>query len=372
MELLDQSLIQLIIGISAAILALSIFVQILEELYKYLTSSSSRAYTRVLQDFLGSLGRRLSSAPEFGSFRVRGPFEWLRKYHTGRLLPLNKDDLGKALTKTLPLWVQRTLSHIELEKTVTGNVTPSRHWRDFLERLGAAERGSKGYWTARDIAEFLTSFGHSWNPGKETAGKVSVEGIVNFTLLDQAFRNRFLHHVNRALDSMPQLEQNLNFTLRRRHIRQTTVLAFIVVFLFGLPIQEIYQKAASIDAETSTAVAEKLVNLNEQLLRNDTSAVQNTAVVDSLLRVISLHLHQNVLADTVRQSEVNIPVLKSEHWKKYRGFTGIIHYLFGCLITTVLISFGAPFWNDILKTVLRYKDRLGVAGKPAAGGGNEK
>ena len=29
------------------------------------------------------------------------------------------------------------------------------------------------------------------------------------------------------------------------------------------------------------------------------------------------------------------------------------YYLFGCVITAILICFGAPFWNDLAKSLLR-------------------
>jgi hypothetical protein len=38
-----------------------------------------------------------------------------------------------------------------------------------------------------------------------------------------------------------------------------------------------------------------------------------------------------------------------------RGCGAGLWYLFGCLVTALMISFGAPFWNDVAGAVLRFQ-----------------
>ena len=40
------------------------------------------------------------------------------------------------------------------------------------------------------------------------------------------------------------------------------------------------------------------------------------------------------------------------------GLWGILSKVFGILLTALLISFGAPFWNDVLKSLLGVKGFL--------------
>lgn len=74
MDILDNSLLTVILTMAVTFLGLSLVVQVVQELYKYLRSTKARAYLQVLQDFLGPLSNELMRPGIVPDIRVRGPF----------------------------------------------------------------------------------------------------------------------------------------------------------------------------------------------------------------------------------------------------------------------------------------------------------
>src|SRR3712207_6240628 len=91
---------------TAWFLGISVLVQVLQEMWKFVTSSKSRAFEKALSEFLGPfVVGRLRQDPLVA---VRGPLQFRRVGMAGRILPLNADDLVAALEKSAPDW-QRLL-----------------------------------------------------------------------------------------------------------------------------------------------------------------------------------------------------------------------------------------------------------------------
>jgi len=88
MNILDNSLLTTLLTMAATFLGLSIVVQVIQELYKYLRSSKGRAYQLALKDFLGPLATELMRPGVLPDVRVRGPFQLMRIRPKGMILPL--------------------------------------------------------------------------------------------------------------------------------------------------------------------------------------------------------------------------------------------------------------------------------------------
>ena len=88
MNFLDNSLLTILLTLAATFLGLSIVVQVVQELYKYLRSSKGRAYQIALQDFLGPLAHELLRPGVLPDIRVRGPMQLKRVRSKGMILPL--------------------------------------------------------------------------------------------------------------------------------------------------------------------------------------------------------------------------------------------------------------------------------------------
>ena len=115
---LGSSLIQIVLGMVAMFLALSVGIQVLQEMWKYLFSTKAGVYSRVLGDWLGAWARELLESPALADLQVRGPFQVRRIKPTGKLLPLTREDLIDGLERTATLWRQRGLEALRLEVKV--------------------------------------------------------------------------------------------------------------------------------------------------------------------------------------------------------------------------------------------------------------
>lgn len=381
---MDTQILTTIIGVAATILALSVAVQIIQEMYKYFTSSQSRVYVKVLTDHLGSIAKEIASAPDFADLRTRGPFEILRRRPTGRLLPLEPDELRVAAERTAPLWVQRTLDQLRLEADArSGAGEPSAAWTAFLKKLSSVARGARGYETAREIAEFLIEHGHTRIPGKNDVGTVKYDpespGIFDPGLLIKAFEKKFVPHIVKVTESTGMLENHLDYATGRRNLRHTVVIGFLVAAAVSLPIQDIYRSAATMSPDKVIEYAEAVMDLYEKSPQEQpsgdmsgpepssadvgespdvtTATPTETPSIDSLLRPLIGYITEAHESRT--PADEMMVVFGTDKWQaRHHGFWGILLYFLGSIGTAVLVGFGAPFWNDILKSLLGLKRSL--------------
>ncbi|MEW6051086.1 MAG: hypothetical protein AB1644_08525 [Candidatus Zixiibacteriota bacterium] len=346
-----------ILGIAASILALSVLVQVLQEMYKYLTNSKSLVYQQVLTDLLGPSVQRLWTAPEFAGLRVRGPFQLRRRRPGGALLPLPKDELVSALTRTAPLWTQRVMEQIQRERTASAAPTaPTSVWASLLAQLGECQRGTPGFWVAREIAQFLALIEHDWRPSENRVGHISASTEIDFARLELAFRDRFLPHVVRAERLFPLLDRHLEYANGRRNIRQTFVLGLLVTLVMGFSIQELFRQAYAMSPEDTVAIAERVVSIEEKhatLMRDSTIGEDQRirALVDEVLMPTKAALQE---LQTRQLQPSKKPVSLAEYWDAFKRRLSWSYFI-GCLVTAILISVGAPLWNDIVKSVLYFQ-----------------
>lgn len=358
MPIFNASLLNILLGIAATFLGLAVLVQVFQEIYKFLTSSRSRAYTKVLVDFLGPWATQLMRPSPLLDMQVSGPFQIRKLRPRGILLPMNQEGLVNALERTAPHWIQRTVAQLKFECKLQGDKKgkTSPEWTNFLEELGEVEKGAPGYWNAHEVAQFLSIWGHKINRPKNGSkvGKISAPKEVISADILVAFRRKFLAHVENVNEHFPQLENNLQYAYRRRNLRQTFTFAFIIAVMFNLPFERIYHAASKASPEETVAVAERTIELYEGQMdgfsQDDSLAAEKhltlaRGILDESLISLS---GDNVLADYLvdREDIIGLSEKKVE---------SILRFIFGCLLTALLVSFGAPFWNDIVKSVLRIK-----------------
>jgi len=325
-----------LLSLAAAFLGLSLLVQVFQEVYKYLTSSKARSYEQALVDFLGPHASKLKRPGTLPDLLTRGPFEFLRRRPTGRLQPMDKDTLVTALERTAAPWIQRAVTALRLETEIQKGKPggPSSALKQFLRELAGVEQGSPGYFTALEITEFLGQ----WDLRAES---------VDAAALLLALQHRFLPNVVQTRDNFSQLEKNVDYAYRRRNLRQTFLFGLLTAVIFQLPVDRLYRNAKAVPLEQAIAAAERAQALYQLEAVRDSTAVRDMSelkqVADSIKAVLrsSGTPLDSVLVPRKIAAEF-VPIRKG------------VYYLIGCLLTSLLISFGAPFWNDVTGALLRY------------------
>jgi len=374
------SSLNVLITLAAYLIGLSMFVQVIQETYKFLSSSKSRTTRKVLQDFLGPLWNRAVTSGGLIDLQVRGPFQFVRLRPQGDLLPPDSDVISNALESTAPNWIQQVLTQLRFEARLqekredkSGVSSWSPAWHRLLEDLAAAEKGSTGYRTARELTDFLTTYGFSFKneEGDEpTIGSGYQSAGLSAPQLIEVVRQRFLPFAVEAEKGYTQLAKNFEYAYHRRNIRQTFFFGMAVAFVFNLPFEAIYQAATRATPSQAAAVSAQAVALYEDLNQrhgeepggpgaqlSDQGAAPDgpSAPVDDESRdrltqaVEDLGSALEVLPLPGNQGEPLDYVINWSNIKAYldSGPIAVVRFLFGCLLTAVLVSLGAPFWNDI-------------------------
>lgn len=349
--MLDSPLLSTLIALAGTFLGLALFVQVTQEAYKQLSSSKSRSYVNTLVDFFGPHVYGLLQPGALPELQLRGPFQWLRTRPTGRLQPMQLPDLIAALERTAAPWVRRTLDALRFEAMLTGPGVPgsSPAFRNFLRQIGGVERGSPGFATAMDIREFLATWGITASgdpaglPGPATsAPPLDVQGL----LLD--FRQKFLPAAVQAENHFGQLSQNVEAAYRRRNLRQTFVIGFLVAVVFELPFNDLMNRASTVPLDQAISATTGLRELYASHVLDGSQTDSVTGGVGSAFNAAVDTLSRKLLV-------LSTPV---DHLDISRGLSHLtptragLRYLLDCLVTTLLISFGAPFWNDLAGALL--------------------
>lgn len=355
MELFASTFLRGLLGLASVLILLAVLVQIIQELYKFLTNSKSRAYMKALIDFIGPWAYQLIRSDLLPNLLARGPFQIRRLKPKGVLLPLDKQQLVSRLESTAPSWIQKTLKVLNQEVRHQEGIMkePTPTWQEFIQELGTVERGDIGYWNAFEVSQWLKTWGHGLDITKDSneIGSIYPPSTFSANELLYSFRQKFLSHIQDAEDYFPQLENNFEYTYRRRNLRLTFTFALLISLLFNFSAERIYLKATMLSAEESVALAENSIRLYESF--------ETEEIIDSATMKQKVEKAKKIL-DTSLES-----LSETENSQKYfvtwddiktlsdKPIWALIRYLFGCLITAILVSFGAPFWNDIAKSLLK-------------------
>ncbi len=368
-----NSLITTVLGLAGIFLALAIFVQIIQEMWKHLASSKGRAFTNALADFLGPISRQLMRPGNLLDLRTRGPFQLRRLRPNGLLLPMSKTALVDGLERTLQPWAQRALEALRTEEKIAAVSSDdaagedpaqfcSNHWMSFLKELGEAEKGSPGYQGAKDILSFLTDWNHSHIPGDDTGSqlrKITPSGTVEASAMLIAFRREFLPHVDDVENNYGQLIRNFDYLYERRNARQTFLIALLVAVLFNLPIDRLWNSASQLSSEEAVSIAEQYMDIYQRSTDTTRKAdPKMEKLADSARVVLTDALATIKHSEGDRDDDLTTVFNMQPEWDLFSW--GALLYLFLCLITALLISFGAPFWNDLASALLRVQKKKRV------------
>ena len=330
------------LAIAATFLGLSLLVQVFQEVYKYLTSSKSRSYRNALGDFLGPYANQLFDPGTMPEIQLRGPFQFLRRRPTGHLQPLEKDDLITSLERTSAPWIRRALGALRFESSLQskgpGPASPS--FGVFMDELRAVEPGSPGRDLAKELIDFLQRWGlapgESYDKGKGP--------LFDAAAVLAALRQRFLPHIVHAEYHFSQLEKNFEYAYRRRNLRQTFTFGLLLALLTEQPFDRIFKEAAAMPLDEAVALAERTSDLYQ---KHQDELPQS----DSLGAVLRQRTEETIQA--LRESAAPVSYLVGPAAFKRIKAEGIPRYILGCLVTALLISFGAPVWNDLTGALLR-------------------
>jgi len=358
MEIFNGPILSTLLALAATFLGLAVLVQVLQEIYKYLTSSKYRSYTKVLTDFLGPWVNQLLAPGPFLDLQVSGPFQIRRLSPKGILLPMDRENLTGALERTAPHWIRKTVDQLKLECQFQGDkeTAPSPEWKNFLAELGELEKGAPGYWNAQEIAQFLSVWKHAFSTKKDSVkiGEIIAPETIKATDILAAFRRKFLSHVDNVNENFSQLEKNFEYSYRRRNLRQTFIIAMVLAVIFNLTFERIYHAAEKIPPEQAITLAENAISFYET--REQGSTDQDSVNVEEQI-VLAQNILQSSLESLSNEKKLADYFVNKEDILDIseNGIISILRFLFGCFITAVLVSFGAPFWNDIVKAILRIK-----------------
>ncbi len=396
MPALDSSVLTICLAIAASYLIFSIFVQTVQEVYKYLTNSKGRAYGNALEDFVGPLAKQLTAPGGLPDLRVRGPFQLLRVRPGGKTLPLSKEQLVAGLERTASPTVSQALDTLNFEVQLQKGeaVPPSPAFRSFLDNL-SRQTDSNSKMVLNFFAQWLKdpSMRRSESP---TGDSFDAEQILT------AFRREFLSHVDDAAAQFPQFESNFEYTYKRRNLRQTFIIAFLTACVGHLSFQEIYHNASQMPPQQAIALANDAMALADKVLAPNTNNVPHT---DSVVNTNGVALTNRVtggsgapannlantpsnqgIGETGNTNATNHPADSAEYKaaidkmheagralnkvSKTDFFAGSMSFkeipgkiiqvikemtlpqFLGCLISALLVSFGAPFWNDLASYLL--------------------
>jgi hypothetical protein len=354
-----------LLAISAWFLGLSVLVQVLQELYKFVTSSKSRAFEQALADFAGPFV--VSRLQQDARLTVRGPLQFRRVSIAGRVLPMNADDLATAIEKAAPEWQRLVSRALEFEAALQkGKATrPSPKLTHTLagltQQLDAAvgDAQSATFGDATRVARFLWE----WKI-------LGSDGRVNDSNLDaarvhEAFRREFFPQFETIARHYDQFLQNFGYQYRRRNLRQTFTLAFVVTVVLNLPFEQVYLRATALTPEQAVALAERAQRLytESQQVRAGTTASEEQKRLQALAREALAVANRARVTCTSSTDAVpseapitceNAAVDPAVVWATLSdGRLLSLRFLMGCLISAVLITFGAPFWNDVSSSLLR-------------------
>ena len=367
-------------GLAAMLLGLAILVEVIQEAYKFLTSSKSRTYAKVLNDFAGPWVQQLFGAGPVTQLHVRRPFQWIRSRPEGALLPLDKEQLLEAIDRTAADWILHSLEALKIEKQLQSGkpAAPSPGVKKMIAALEGCGPGVPGYKNARDIVDFFAEW-HLLSVSRDPEGggwQLKLDEELDAGKLLTAFYQRFFPERVDIDKRFAQLEKNFEFAYQRRNLRQTFVFALLVALLFNFPFDELYRQATQRSTAETTALAEKMIGLYQERLpqvRSDAAMEQVSTTEEGRPTENGSAASEQVLKELHQQAVTVLAALSAREGssaietpyytrglKRMAALSShppqLLAYLFNCLVTAFFISFGAPFWHRVTSALLRRRE----------------
>lgn len=348
-----------LIALAGIFLGLAIAVQVLQEIYKYLTCSKARAYRIALRDFLGDWVDKAYGCEALRGMYVRGPFDlvkdlWRKLWNLKKksapigLLPFEKEELLHAVDRTTPEWIRRVIDTLKKERDLQQGTLapPSPILRGLIE--DAWTRYDRDT-SARKTFDFLEQWEVTGQPQEGSAAPALKTCDAARVL--EAFYQGYVPERRKVSEEFEQFAANFDHSYQRRNFRLTVTLATLFALVCGLPFTALYRQARSLAPEEAIRLAKSLNELYEES-QNDTEKAELQDLLDQLTK-------------TLEKQELDLGVTRlADLGDKPEEIPG---YLGGCLLTALLIAFGAPFWDRLSSALLS----VHKPGRAAAGPGGE-
>ena len=283
-------------------------------------------------------------------FTARGPFQFLRLRPEGMLLPLGKDDLVVSLERVTTPWYRRALRALRAEVDVQRGMPRSASpvWLGFMRELVGAAEGGPGDQSRLDLISCFRELG---------ADSAKALDAFDAARALQVFRERFMPHVLDAQRRFGRLGELFDYQYKRRNTALTFAFGAVIAFLLGFPVQDVYRRAAAMSPEQAMALASSAQALYRQMAETTTAAVGGRPAAEPRASDMTLRrlrgqldtllvlLNRRATSQTGGQDSLSVGY---PQFRAIPDWKGRFWYAFGCLVTALLISFGAPFWNDLL------------------------
>jgi hypothetical protein len=134
-----------------------------------------------------------------------------------------------------------------------------------------------------------------------------------------------------------------------------------------LPIDILYQNAQKLDPESAIKLAETTMGIYKDNIEKPDSL--NSEKPDSLIQK-NLELAKQILTETLKVQSTESGLEYFSDWSAFSDiFNGdfrLFLYMFYCGITSIFLTFGAPFWNDIASALLRLQKGTTSAKSPTS------
>lgn len=410
-----------LLALAAMFLGLALVVQVVQEIWKYLTSSKSRIYHMVLRDSFGPWIEQLYGNGPVARFQVRGPFQWgwLPSRPTGKLLPLSKDELLEAMDSLATGWIGSTLETLKAEARLQGGTpaTPSPAFDRLLGQLAEEAEVAGHHSDARRMLEFLTE----WMKPKVASHQPpdAAPPIFDARRVLTGMYQEFFPDRLRTEREFGQLARNFEHVNGRRNLRYSFSFGLLLALFLNLPFQTLWRQASALSPEQAIALAEEMQRLRQAVEEQEPLEGRNVAVVseaegggvsgnsvaepppeegatgsaaaatgerrephedmtaarEGIASRLAL-LEQILLRfDSNKAGEEKTLLLRGwRHldrvWDRSSDtkLSDSLAYLLGCLVTALFLTFGAPFWDRLVDALLRVQPRS----KPATAAAREE
>ncbi|MBK7632748.1 MAG: hypothetical protein IPJ23_19090 [Ignavibacteriales bacterium] len=168
--------------------------------------------------------------------------------------------------------------------------------------------------------------------------------IIDAKQLLSEFSKKFLPHIEDAAKNFSQFERNFEYTYGRANIKLTFFIALIITIFFNLGIDVLYKNALETNPEEAIKFAETTMEYYEQHKASQDSLIQN-----------KLELANQIMTETLSRESSDQSIAELIDFSAIPNMLtwDFLLYLLNCIITSIFITFGAPFWNDIASALLK-------------------
>lgn len=322
---MNASILDIFLAFSAIIVSLSIIIQTLQEIYKYLTNSKSKAFSKAMYDYMGTLFDKIIQAPNIQDTKGRGPFQIFNFRPKDYIAPITKSQFEEALHSTLPTWKKILREKLIAESKLQNGTSAleSVEWKLFVDQLTQAEAYSSNKSYFKEVIDFMKE----WNLIVDNPNKIleilDKNYILNSDTFDanqilKAFEIRFLEDHKYYLENYSHFYEKFTEQYKRRNFRQSFVIALLFCLVLNLPIQEVVKAAKSLKYEDAL----KILN-SANLLQSNLNNFKNEAKSEQTANATTENTSNRDTLDNKNENKLNTPKANIDSLKSLKDSLAI-------------------------------------------------